>query len=204
MRPLIFIDLETTGLDAAINAPIAIAALVLAGPNHDSVFQRKMRPFPSAEVNPYALQVNGYDEADIWTWKEPGRVCDDFLDWIASVCPAPQLVIPAGWNYKFDERFLREWILRHIPDAAAYYGNTFSPDYIEGMSAVKLVYPDHSTRFPRKGGMKLTYQYEYHFGENYKDAHTELADCHATRRVFLACDKLHPNPSYKEYHHLLP
>lgn len=202
MPPLIFIDLETTGLDAGIAAPISIAAVVLSGPHHDKLFHRRFRPFAGADVNPYAMAANGYDELEIWTWPSPAEACSDFTFWINEVCPAPDIVTPAGWNYAFDERFLKAWISRHIDDAPAFYGNTFSPDYVEGMSLVKEVFPDHATRFPRKGGMKLTYQYEYHFGVPLRDAHTELADCHATRRIFLKCDSLKAEPQYKPYHNI--
>jgi len=204
MHPLLFLDLETTGLSAEIAAPIAIAAVVLGGPSHDEIFHRFMRPFKGADINPFALAVNGYKEDQIQTWDPPELVCRDFIDWCLERFPAPQLITPAGWNYAFDERFLREWVLRHAPDAAALYGNLFNPQHIETMNVVRGTYPDHAKLFPKKGGMKLTYQYEWHFGAPLDKAHTELADCIATRSIFLRCDQLCSQPSYADYHHLIP
>jgi len=200
---LVFIDLETTGLDTVKHAPITIGALVLGGPNHDLTFHRKMRPWHGAIVDPRAMAVNGYDELEIWSWSSPSQACLDFISWIERICPAPNLLIAAGWNYSFDERFLRSWIFQHYPEARAFYGNTFSENYVEGMTVVKATYPDWSSRFPKQGGMKLTYQYEYHFGYHYKDAHTEMADCYATRRIVLACDAKRERPIWPEHHPLI-
>lgn len=193
--PILFIDFETTGLSADLHAPIAIAAVVLGGKNHDARFHQRMAPHPGAEINPFAMNVNGYREEEIRDWMDPGVACTNFIHWIDDVFPPPTLVMPGGYNYAFDERFLRAWISRNY--SPAHYGQTFSPDCIEVMQVIKGQFPDWRAAF---GNMKLVTQYQTHFGRSLADAHTEMADALATRDLFLHCDSKKASPRYADYH----
>lgn len=197
MTPILFIDLETTGLDPSICAPISIAAVMLAGPHHDKRFHARMRPFVGATISPYAMQVNGYDPTAIMSWPDPQEVCEQFREWLDIVAPG-ESVQAAGHYFRFDEGFLREWITRHID--AAYYGNVFAAKYIDTIDIVKATWPDWKSRWQN---CKLTTQYEAHFGRTLTDAHTELADCLASRDLFLHCDKHSKEPRYADYHSTL-
>ncbi len=193
-QTIVFIDLETSGLSPQKHAPLSIAAIVLAGPHHDKTFTSTLRPSPHHEIDQRALDVNGFTRDEIQTHRDPAQVADEFKDFIDVVCPN-SLVVAGGYNYKFDESFLRVWLTTHL--GPAYYGNTFSSNYAEVMTYIKTVWPDWRTKFP---SMKQVDQYLYHFGEPLLKAHSADADVAATRRLFLYADRCHPTPSYTQYH----
>ena len=199
MSPIIFIDLETTGLNPATAAPISIAALVCSGPHHGKLFNAQMRPFTGAEIQPMALLCNGYKANQILAFADPVHTLNLFVDWLNMVVPEGDAVLAGGYNYRFDESFLREWFIRSHEDPA-WYGNTFAPDYIEVMKEIKTVWPEWRFRFPN---MKLVTQYEHHFGQPLTAAHNEVADVYATMHLFLHADKHKPTPRYSHLHHEL-
>lgn len=203
MQPLLFIDLETTGLSPAVNAPITVGALVLGGEHDGAVFQGKMRPWDGANINAVALQVNGYQFEEIMDWPRPADTFEEFRDFLCDTHPEPLQVHPVGHNVKFDESFLREWFITHTD--AALYGSLFAPALCT-IEVIKQTWPKHHSGavWPKKGGLKLTFQYEWHFGTQYEGAHTELADCYATRALFLHADRESGRNAYAGYHHLIP
>lgn len=200
--PLLFIDKETTDLSPAVGAPIEISALVLGGEHDGKDFTAKMRPFDGAKINPFALEANGTTYDEIMTRPCPREVFANFQDWLNMTHPAPLIVRPAGYNYKFDEGFLREWYCRYA--TGDIYGHTFTTA-VEVMDVIKMTWPHHvGTTFPKKGGMKLTFQHQYHFGTVHDKAHTALADCLATRALFLHADRTSGRNEYQQYHHYIP
>lgn len=203
MQPLLFIDKETTGLDAATAAPVEISALVLAGPHDGKSFTGKMRPFDGADINPYALTANGLTLEEIRTWPQPADVFGQFNDWLETVLPERTLAKPAGYNFAFDDRFLRAWYARH--GEVQQYSFQFDGTPVEVMDVIKQTWPANvGTVFPKKGGMKLTFQHEFHFGTVHDKAHTALADCIATRSLFLHCDRVSGRGHYQDYYHYIP
>jgi len=193
-QPIVFIDLETSGLSAQKHAPLSIASLVLAGPHHGKTYTSTLRPRPHHEIDQRALDVNGFTRAELQTHRDPAQVADEFKDFLDVVSPNA-LVVAGGYNYKFDEQFLRVWLTIHL--GPAYYGNTFASNFAEVMQYIKLVWPDWKTRFP---SMKQVDQYIYHFGEPLVKAHSADADVAATCRLFLHADKHSANPLYADYH----
>lgn len=213
MQPLIFLDLETTGLSYVPPhecAPLSIAAFVLAGPNHGKEFHHLMRPFPNARVFDIALSVNGFKASEIDSFPHPMEAFVAFRDWITELDDAynemeakPQHKL-AGWNIKFDDGFLRAWIARCYDPS--YYGNVFHPVKYEVMDDLKICYPDHKIRFADsegKGGGKLTQVYKGLFGKDFAKAHTAAGDVTATRDCFLHFDQRKTEPLYSEYHHYI-
>lgn len=199
---LLFVDLETTGLDPAVNAPISVGAVVLGGPHDGKHFQGFMRPWPGAIVNAQALAVNGYSYDQIVNWPDPQDTFGNFKDWLCMTHPEPMQVQQVSHFARFDESFLREWFVKHTD--ATLYGALFCPP-ICTIDVIKQTWPDHNNgQWPRKGGHKLTFQYEYHFGASYKDAHTELADCYAARAVYLLADKVSGRNQWRDYHKHIP
>lgn len=198
----LFIDFETTGLSADRHAPISLAALILGGPNDGTVFQARMRPHMGAEVDAWALQINGYTFSQLMTFSLPSDVFADFADFLQRTHPDKTLITPVGHNIKFDEAFMRAWFTRHgSPDL---YGFTFGPSECT-IDILKTTWPTHAgTHWPKKGGLKLTFQYEWHFGEQYADAHTELADVYATRALYLLADRHSGRNHFADYHHYIP
>lgn len=203
MQPLYIIDKETTGLNPALNAPIEISCLVLGGEHDGKNFTGKMRPFTGARIEAPALAANGYDYEEIMAWPEPSEVFANFNEWLLMVVPANQTARPCGYNFKFDDAFLREWYCRH--GDATQYSFTFDPVCVEVMDVIRQTWPEHvGTKFPKKGGMKLTFQHLFHFGREHHKAHTALADCIATRSLFLHADRHSGRNEYADFHQHIP
>lgn len=205
MTPLLFLDLETTGLSADRHAPISIAVVVLSGPSHGTVFHKHMRPFIGSAIEPKALEVNGYGFGEIMAFQDPHEVFHEFQAFIdkldaAHVNPGDEglpLHRCAGWNFPFDNKFLRAWCDRH--QGGTYYGNVFDPDPLDVMQSFKRAYPCHKER---QGGARLVNAYEHIFKKPLAGAHNEMADTLATRDVFLHLD-LQGERRYPDYHNLI-
>lgn len=179
--PILFIDTETTGLSANNNALISLSAIFLGGEFSGDYITIRCRPHVGSDIQPAALQCNGYTVSQIMKWEDPATATVKFANWVSERLGTGELARPAGWNFSFDDKFLREWLRRNGDQA--FYGNTFTYHY-DVMQAFKIFYPQYKsdTRF---GNAKLTTAYRGIFGDDLQGAHTEFADCFATLKVFL-------------------
>ncbi|QBI19327.1 hypothetical protein ER308_07070 [Egibacter rhizosphaerae] len=105
MSRLVFLDIETTGLDPDRHEPWEIA-LIVDGESDERVY----RPKPSLRTaDPTALRMTGFyhrTETFEWTWEYPPHVADR----IAPVLAGAHLVgaVPS-FDAAFLDRFLRDW-----------------------------------------------------------------------------------------------
>lgn len=190
-----FIDLETSGFSAAKHAPLSVAVTILGGPCHDATYTSTLRPHPWQEIDQRALEVNGFTRDEIMSHRDQKVASYELRDFLSEAFPDGQLVLAGGYTYKFDESFLRAWLTSSL--GAAYYGNTFSSNYVEVMLIIKTTWPNWKTEFP---SMKQVDQYLHHFGEPLLKAHSAEADVAATKRLFLWADKHSQKPIYTDYH----
>lgn len=195
-RPLVFIDTETTGLDPNSNALISLAAIILGGPHSGEHTTVHCRPHPGAVINSYAMQANGYSAEEIADWPDPTQASDRFTYWLIERLDDQQLCHPAGWNFAFDDRFMRSWLTRH--NTPSFYGNTFTDTPCDVMALFKVQYPQYKSD-PRFGNAKLTTVHAGLFGTVHKDAHTEFSDAYATMRVFLHLAEASQSPTLAPY-----
>lgn len=100
-RNLIFVDLETTGLDPEQHEIIEIACLVVDGETFvvKKQYEEKIKPIHLETANPNSLQVNGYSDEE---WRE-AKSLFDVLKEVNQLTPGGILV---GWNVSFDWGFL--------------------------------------------------------------------------------------------------
>ncbi len=99
---VIVFDSETTGLSPTKNGVVAIGAI---DPITGDRFYEECRIDANDEVNPYALQVNGFTEAEA---RDPDKEAQaelylHFVEW----CKAHNATALAGYNVNFDIRFLK-------------------------------------------------------------------------------------------------
>lgn len=95
-KPLIFLDVETTGLDPETHEIIEFAGI---RSDNGAILDLRIQPQHIETASPKALEVNGYNEAD----------------WADAVSPetAAQMIgefmtgIPVGHNTQFDLQFIR-------------------------------------------------------------------------------------------------
>ena len=101
MRPLAFIDLETTGLDPACHEILEIGVIRVYGDTLKEVEHAEVRVRPGriADADPDALRVNGYSPG---AWKD--AVAIEVA--LARVAPLLDGALLAGHNVWFDRAFL--------------------------------------------------------------------------------------------------
>lgn len=97
-KPVVVVDVETTGLDETVHEIVEISIITLKG---DILLHTKVKPVDISTAHPKALEVNGYNEAD-WedapTWNEIAP----------QVKAALTNVVLLGQNISFDMRFINE------------------------------------------------------------------------------------------------
>ncbi|CAE6458369.1 unnamed protein product [Rhizoctonia solani] len=152
--PLVWIDLETTGLDATQNRILEIAVLITNG-NLDVVDEEGCHYIVKSdlealkEMDEWCLKQHtktGLVKASQESTHSPEDVAKSVLDYIKRWVPEPRTAVLAGSSVHFDATFLR----------------ATGPDVIEsGGSQIWNIIPDHlhyrnsvaaGTRLPRNGG----------------------------------------------------
>lgn len=100
-RHLIFVDLETTGLDKDKHEIIDIGLMVVNGENFEVIeeYAAKIKPTHIETAAAEALQINGYSARK---WKE-AKDLEETLRKVASVSKDGMI---AGWNIGFDWDFI--------------------------------------------------------------------------------------------------
>ena len=99
-RPVLFIDLEMTGLDVAHHEIIEIAALITRPPKFDIInsFYAKVLPTHIETADSQALEITGYNPK-LWQDAIPLRQALEELSTFAPDC------ILAGWSVQNEWKF---------------------------------------------------------------------------------------------------
>ncbi len=108
---MIILDVETTGANPHTHSLVSIGAIDFENP--EEKFYEECRIWDGAHIEPEALAVNGYTEAEIRdpSKKRDGEILTLFLDWILG--RADNLI--GGQNPFFDTGFLEATAAReHI------------------------------------------------------------------------------------------
>lgn len=167
-RPLLFIDLEMTGLDPRVHEILEVGALLVDGGTLEikSEYETKIKPENIENADPKALELNRYQEKE-WTKAVPLRQVLEKLNELA-----PQGMI-AGWNITFDWMFLE----------MAYRQHDIKPAFDYHKIDVLGIAWYWALKHPEIKEVKLSKFCEY-FKIDRKDAHRALADIKATFAVF--------------------
>lgn len=142
-RRLLFIDTETTGLNAQKHEIIEIAWILTdAGANILEKFEARMMPQRIEDAEPRALEVNGYTKE---AWEKSPLISHaeaaKKLRAVASDC------ILVGQNVSFDEGFITALLLQnnlvpswhyHKVDTATLMWPAFSSGDLQGLSLDKI------------------------------------------------------------------
>ncbi len=101
MRPLAFIDLETTGLDPARHEILEIGVIRVDARTFTELDATDVRVHPARleDADPEALRLNGYSPR---RWENAASL-PEALDWVAPLLVGATL---AGHNVGFDRAFL--------------------------------------------------------------------------------------------------
>ncbi|KKU28577.1 MAG: Exonuclease RNase T and DNA polymerase III [Candidatus Amesbacteria bacterium GW2011_GWA2_47_11b] len=125
-RPVLFIDLEMTGLDVAHHEIIEIAALITRPPKFDIInsFYAKVLPTHIETADSQALEITGYNPK-LWQDAIPLRQALEELSTFAPDCILAGWSVQNEWNflvhaleaerlpYFFDDKMLEVWSLAY-------------------------------------------------------------------------------------------
>jgi DNA polymerase III epsilon subunit-like protein len=187
-RHLLFLDLETTGLNPGQHEITEIGALLVAQPNFEVIktYEAKVLPTHLETASPEGLQIGHFDAA---VWEKEGRPLHQALEELSELSSG---AILAGFNLTFDWAFLQMALNEvDLPDPFYYHrfdvmSSAFTMLY--GRSEMSKFSLNECCRF---------------FGVVNRKAHTALADAEATYEVFkglmkLECKSPAPKPATEE------
>ena len=101
-KPLVFIDLETTGMDLCQHEIIEIACLVVDPETLEikKRFERKIMPEHLEKAAPEALKITGFSKE---IWEKEAQPLEKVLQNLNQLAPKGMFI---GWNVSFDRPFL--------------------------------------------------------------------------------------------------
>lgn len=184
-RNLLFVDIETTGLDPTrheiieIGAILAVPQPTLLGPatlTFAKEWERKIIPERIESGDPRALEVSGYHRRD-WSEAVPLQKAMEELTALA------QNAVIVAQNVTFDWSFLivAAGATRVPLDRAVFYHKVDLPSYVMGKYAGKL-------DGPQKYTLRELCAY---YGVKNDDAHTALSDARATAEIYKRASDQH-------------
>ncbi|MBI2405754.1 3'-5' exonuclease [Candidatus Microgenomates bacterium] len=167
-RPLLFIDLEMTGLDPTKHEIVEVGALVVDGKTLKikKEYEVKVKPSHIETADQKALEINGYAREK---WKNALSL-KQVLEELSELAPG---ALPAGWNIGVDKMFLDfAFITQGIKPSYDYH--TIDVHTL----AWAQVLPDKTVK-----EVKLSKLCK-HFGIKREEKHRAMADIKATYEVF--------------------
>jgi DNA polymerase III epsilon subunit-like protein len=183
----LIIDTETTGLHPARHGLIELAAAALDEKLAVlETFQADVCPPEGCEIDPEAMQVNGFTRERISQGVSYAAVCERFREFTVKHFSAEPVIV--GQFYPFDYAFLDQvFSVSGYADGfgAVIKGNDFidTKALANSMNLQAILRgqpkPLASTSLSRPGGLKDR------FGITGHQAHTALGDVLATREVLI-------------------
>ncbi len=161
-RPLIFFDLETTGLDFKYDRIIEIGALKIHPDGRKEIFTRRLNPGMRIPAEIVALTgISNEDVANAPSFADTADEIENFF----------QGADLGGYNIaRFDVKMLAEELKRTGRDL--------------GIDSRSIV--DAQVIFHLKEKRDLTAAYKYYCNKELKNAHSAEADAVATHEIFMA------------------
>lgn len=171
-RDLLFLDVETTGLDPKTNSVLSIGAIRTDDSGRHVKATLNVKVKPTTAVDPRAAAVNGYTE-DAWADAQDPEVAAAAL---ASLAQGVQIVGHCVW---FDEGFCRA--LLNANGHAAPWDHR----WVDTQSLAHLL----KERYPDLRGTSLQAVCDV-MGWSRSAAHDAMEDAELARALYLAARKL--------------
>jgi DNA polymerase III epsilon subunit-like protein len=176
-RKILFLDLETTGLNPGTHEITEIGAVLVTQPDYEVVgtYQTKVMPSHLETATPIALEIGHFD---LETWQREAKPLEVALQELAEFS---NQAILAGFNLTFDWAFLQTGFNQVNIEDPFYYHR------FDVMSAAFAV------MYNRKEFSKFSLsECCRFFGVTNQNAHTAFADAQATYEVFVAMMRYQP------------
>jgi DNA polymerase III epsilon subunit-like protein len=169
-RALLFVDLETTGLDPDVHEIIEAAWRLTSSDGKTTLHETSVRVLPEhiESASPEALIVNGY-QPELWT-PDQCLAQQQFADVFAR---ASADVTLAGHGLHFDESFIRPCLKRFGLRPAWHY---------QSVDTQKMSWPLVHAGVIHKPSLSVVAEY---FGFSQPEPHRALQDVDTTHRVYM-------------------
>jgi DNA polymerase III alpha subunit (gram-positive type) len=167
-RKLLFVDLETTGLDVDVHEIVEVGCLVVNGRTLkvEKEYHAKVKPQHIETADKEALEINQYSEK---AWKD-AKPLKEVLREVIELAPKGMI---AGWKVDFDWQFLEKGFKK--------YGMKHNFDY-HLLDVVPIAYRYFlSKKKPMKLGLR---DISRSLGIEIPDKHDAMTDIKATYKVF--------------------
>lgn len=182
---ILYIDLETTGLNPYKNGVIQIAGIIEINGKEVRSFNYKIKPFKEDLIDLKALGVSSTTLEDLKGFKTPLRAYKDLLyifDKYIDKYDRKDKFIVCGYNVKFDLDFLKQfWKKNGDNYLFSYIGKVKDPLFIiQWLEAMNKMKTQNNT---------LTTICSF-FDIKLENAHDAMADITATKELAKRLDKL--------------
>lgn len=167
-RKLVFVDLETTGLNIDRHEIIEVAALVVNGRNFEieKEYEVKVKPKNLKTASSSALKITGYRDED---WKNAKDLKEVLVEF-SKLAPHGMLV---GWNVAFDWVFLERGFIKHKIE------HKYDHHKID---VIPILYAKHyKNKKLTSLGLRRTAPF---FGVELPERHGAMVDIRATYEIF--------------------
>jgi len=180
---ILYLDLETTGVDPKRHGVHQIAGLIEVHNELVEQFSLKLKPFDTDEIDQQALKIAGVTEEDLKTYDEPKTVYKKLTKILSSYVDKFnkfdkfQLV---GYNSSFDYSFMFEFFKKC---GDPYWGSwVFWPSIdVAVLAAYDLLQDRPSLMNFKLATVARKFGLELSKNENYHDA---IVDIMITRKIF--------------------
>lgn len=167
-RKLVFVDLETTGLNPDVHEITEIGCLVVSGKTFEIelVYEEKVKPVNIEKASREALEIYHYSEKK-WKGAKPLK---KVLEKIASIAPGGLIT---GWNVSFDWWFLDK----------AFRKFKMEPDFDHHrIDVMSIAYAKlYSKKKVERLGLRKIAPY---FGISLPETHGAMVDIRTTYEIF--------------------
>lgn len=139
MKKILYIDVETSGLDSKTNDILQIAGLIEINGEIKEKFNYFMQPFDYTTIEESALAINKLTVAKLKTFESPRvvyfkliKVFDKYIDKYNK----KDKFSPAGYNVNFDRDFLNQFFIKNCDK---YFGSYVDYHLIDPASVLALL-----------------------------------------------------------------
>jgi DNA polymerase-3 subunit epsilon len=184
MIKLVFVDTETTGLDAKKNGIVQIAGSMARFDKELEIVERfnfRMRTLPNDVLEQTALDVNGLTVEQINSYPQPNEVHRVLTVLFGKYCDKynkDDKMFLVGYNARFDYDFMREWFNK-LNDK--YFGSWFFFPPIDVMQTAIFNLMHERVFLPNFKQVTVAKHLGIEFGEG--GAHDADADIKVTEAI---------------------
>lgn len=175
---VMWIDTETTGLDAVKNDVIQIAVIV-ESPTGEVLEKANFlcAPYSFENIHPKALEVNGRTIEELQTFMPPEQCLSDFIIFLNKYKQEGIKFLCSGYNVAYDVRMLEQWFIKG-GRASSVWGEYFDYHTYDVFSIWKNFCKEKNIKLVNNRLATVAEFFELKF-----DAHEAQSDINVTREI---------------------